>query len=194
MKPSSVLTTHGFCPSPSPYFGGTFFFSANIRGEFATLNILMEDFTRANEPTIRTHDNLRGTWHISVIKNPFYPKKNRICLNIQCSYLYQPIHEIWLTKVPQHTPTFSLYHLPFCFIFFFFFFSFHVFGVKRAGFNTPGRHCFLNFLDSFNCSRIFLVLEMYCKKATFSAFLWTCSWILNFWQTCHKDSEKSGKS
>ena len=124
MKPSSVLTTHGFCPSPSPYFGGTFFFSANIRGEFATLNILMEDFTRANEPTIRTHDNLRGTWHISVIKTPFYPKKNRICLNIQCSYLYQPIHEIWLTKVPQHTPTFSLYHLPFCFIFFFFFFLF----------------------------------------------------------------------
>ena len=179
-------------PLPLPILGEPFFLCKYKRG-VCYFEYFNGRFYKG-KPTIRTHDNLRGTWHISVIKNPFYPKKNRICLNIQCSYLYQPIHEIWLTKVPQHTPTFSLYHLPFCFIFFFFFFSFHVFGVKRAGFNTPGRHCFLNFLDSFNCSRIFLVLEMYCKKATFSAFLWTCSWILNFWQTCHKDSEKSGKS
>ena len=133
------------------------------------------------KPTIRTHDNLRGTWYICD-KKSILSKKNRICLNIQCSYLYQPIHEIWLTKVatPTHTNFFTLpSSYPSVPFFFFFFFFFHVFGVKRAGFNTPGRHCFLNFLDSFNCSRIFLVLEMYCKKATFSAFLVFMNLFLN---------------
>ena len=170
MKPSSVLTTHGFCPSPSPYFGGTFFFSANIRGEFATLNILMEDFTRANEPTIRTHDNLRGTWHISVIKTPFYPKKiGSVWIFSALTCINQYMKYDW----PKYPNTHQLFHFtiyPSVSFFFFFFFSFHVFGVKRAGFNTPGRHCFLNFLDSFNCSRIFWCLKCIAKKQLFQPF------------------------
>ena len=40
----------------------------------------------------------------------------------------------------------------------------------------------LNSLNSLNCSEIFLVLEIYLKKVTFSHWFLSCSWILIFWQ------------
>lgn len=94
-------------PLPLPILGEPFFLCKYKRG-VCYFEYFNGRFYKG-KPTIRTHDNLRGTWHICD-KKSILSKKNRICLNIQCSYLYQPIHEIWLTKVatPTHTNFFTL--------------------------------------------------------------------------------------